>query len=1390
MKTNRITHPVALTGVGRALLFSILLTPALSHAQTRALIVPVEMSMTTYFIIGFLLVFSILMFFLFQRKYQITQRELNAVTAELGSTRNRLSETNNQLEVEKKEHKQTANRYTNILFDAQAGMFQMDLSGKCTYINTALQQMSGLYPKKALKEGIESAIHEDDKKAFMEAWDAFTAKESATFECRFRFRRSKDDITHVICKANKMRNAQKEVESYVCWVADITEMHNEALAKQAENGHFEHFISETVEGYYKLIPESPIPLGSKPESVSEKILAKMELHDCNRTFAALYGAEPKELLGKTISDLKDGCGPFKSAEKMQEFVENDCQAMGLESVRQDPNGGRLNLIHNVIGIIEDNKLVGIWGYQRNISRQKREQAELSSQVEFTHRILNSLPADIHVKDTRCRYLYASKKLADRTGIAQEEWLGKTIFEVIPATPREHDQLAIQAMKSGQLQRHERKYDVKGKKGWMENVQIPLVSDEGLVEGVVSLSLEITDRKKREEEILSRSTAMETRWVNTQNELADARAKHTQTNSELLKSQEKFQTLDAERRENEQHFQNQIAAHRRTEENLRRTEQGLLTRKKQLEEQLARRLAELDTETDKRVKWEELLQIKEDELRKLEETQAQLQEHYAQETTRRENAEANLNELQVNLSKARGKISEWEENRERELENIHAEHTTALDAEKSGRKKAEKKLERTQEFLDSTQEQVKRMTEQHAQDLEHEVAERKTTAEKLVKSMEELDTLRQDFGRRLEEETKAIKTELAQKQIREKALRKNEKDLEKRIKGLETTLQQKSKEYAEQIQAREGAEVEKNKIEHKMEELTQRQQDLVDRQTQRLHLTIAEVRLEEVKHRKRATELEEEKVKLVEQLQVRENFMEKARQEQQKLEAELQKAQTKLKQLTGNQAKLVAAETADLQKKLEDMEKAEQVLKLKVTGLKAEKVEGEKNLETRNVELTKAAREYRKVVDAYKVAQSRIQELSDGQENLVAQKTGDMKADIKRLQRAEQMLKTREQELQSRIKGHQEEINKLNITLKDETDRRYEAEKKLRELEVTLSSAMENADEQLKQHTDSLKRQVEAAKKNESSLSTDLKLAEATIKNRDEALAQLKEEQKGVAEQLKNTEKRLAEAEQNHKTELKKSLAEIQEVSRTNSKLMDELNDMIRDSLNPVLETALLLGKSSNLSEEQKRQLFKANENCQKLINTMDYRADLTQLNEGNDKLIEEECDLHVIMTDIDQDFTQRAELDKLFFAVSFAQYQAANNVPKRVIADEEKLRKTLSILLGYALSKTQKGRIGLHATRESSDSDSMSISFELAFTSGATSDELLSGVFNSNTEGVIDLKHGLTLARRYIHILGGTSAVGFRDAGVTAITITLPFKRTESEIVMPKGDDNSKAGAA
>ena len=1364
--------------------------PGTSSAQTGVVaLVPVEMSLFSYLVVGGLLVFSVSMLLLFQRRFRIASKELNDLTNELATTRARLTDTNQELEQSRLDHKATNERYSNILFEANVGMFQMDRAGKCTYINNALQEMSGLYPKKALKEGLESAIHPEDRAGFVKAWDAFV-EGSKPFNLEFRFTGTKGQEVHVSCRANKVINAKKDVESYIGWVSNITAQHETNLRHRAETARFEYFVSETIEGFYKLVPEKPIALESDPAKMAERIMAAMVLSDCNTTFAATYGTKPTALLGKAINEFKDGCGPFKNNAAIQAFVESGFHDIDTETVRQDSNGNRLNLLNNVVGIIEDNQLVGIWGTQRNISQQKREQAEVSSQITFLRRILNSLPADVHVKDTRCRYLYASKKMADRTGIPQEEWIGKTIYEVIPGTPREHDQIAIDTMKSGKMNRVERTFEARGKNGWMETVQIPLVSDEGLVEGVVGISLDISDRKKKEDEIRTYSNQLEAQLKHTKGELAQSRVDYGKTATTLSETIQKLKVAEAERTNREHEFREHLADRKRAEETLRRSEQDLLARKAQLEEQLSKRLEELNAETDKRRKWEELLSIKEDELVKVEEHAAQLQELHTQETTLREQAEANLESTQAAMQKVQRELNEIAASREQEIERLKSDHQATFGEEHQARTRAEKQLAKTAEFLESAQEQIKRMTEQHADELEKEVAERKATAEKLIQSMEELDELRQRFSQRIEEETKSIKQELAQKQIREKAMRQHEKDLEDRIKELETTVQLKAQEYAKQLQAREGAEVEKNQIAQKMEQLTQRQQELVARETQKLHLSIAEIRLEEVKLRKRAGDLEESNEKLTNELRNRDAELVTARQELQKLEATLADTQAELKQLTGDQSKLVARETEELQRKLAAFEKTGQDLRSQIETLQEEKTQVENNLELRRQDLAKAATEYRKVVDAYKEAQTRIKQISEGQDALLARKTAGLNTELQRFQRAEKALQAKEAELIDRIARQQNDINTLNENLKAETDKRSEAERKLNELQIAFDASQANADDYLQQQTRELREQIEQSNLSASALKQQLIAAEQSVKQRDEALADLKEEQKATAGRLAEVETRLAGIREEHQAELKKSLAEVQEINRLNSELVDELNKSVQSSLNPVIKTALLLEQSDNLSEEQKRDLGKANYHCRSLVDSMNYRAELTHIADGSDEVKNAECDLHHLIADIDNQFCHRAETKKLFFAVSFAQYQAKQNVPKMVVTDESKLRKVLAILLGYALERTQKGRLGLHATRESSEGDCMNIAFELTYTPAESKDDLLNGVFGGESEGIIDLKYGLTLARQYIGMLGGESMLEYRDAGVTALTVNVPLHRSGSMGIVVANNEEKQAGAA
>jgi len=1375
---------------GISLLIGASSIPAASHAQNQAASGNAfEMTTISYIILGVSLVLGTIIGVLFKQRINSFTVALKDVTGELATTRQRLVDTSSQLELSEQDLKATSNRYQGILFDAHVGMFQMDVNGKCSYINTALQDMSGLYPKKAMTEGLPSAIHPDDRAAFKDAWDKFV-ESNETFNQIFRFRLAKDREVHVTCRANKVLNDKKEVESYIGWVTDVTHFHEEKLKHQATADRYDYFVSETIEGYYQLVPESPIPLGSSSEKMAETLMEKMSLAKCNDTFAAMYGSKPKELNGKAVCDLTGGCGPFKNTASFKSFVESGFKSIDLESVRQDSSGSRINLINSVVGIIEDNQLIGIWGSQRNITQQKREKAELSSQVKFMHRILNALPADVHVKDTRCRYVYASKKLADRTGIAQEDWVGKTIFEVMPGAPRDHDQTAISTMKTNKLTRTERPYEARGKSGWMETLQIPLVSDEGLVEGVVGLSLEISERKKNEETVARQHSDLQKQLKQTKTELNQSQSERSKAASALSQANQKLQIADTEKANREHEFKEHLTERKQAEETLRRSEQGLLARQQQLNKDLAECQADLEAETDKRTKWEELLAIKENELQKIEEHATRLNEFYEQETTRREQAETTLSTSEAALEKTRKKLEGLTANHAQEVERLNAEHTSSFKAEKGAREKAENKLAKSEEFLQSTQDRVKQMTEQHADELEKEVAERKAAAEKLIQSMDELDELRQQFNERIEEETKTIKQELAKKQIREKALRQHEKDLEERIKELEKTLQLKTQEQAKQIQAREGAEVQKQQVEQKMEQLSKRQSDLIARETQKLNLSIAEIRLDEVKLRKRAGDLEREKEVLEETLQARNQELEKSGQQIKRIEATLADTQIQLKQLTGDQSKVIDKETEALRQQIEELKQTGNGLHEQLNDLLQQKNAVEQDLEKRNTDLTNAAREYRKVVDAYKDSQSKLQQLSDNQDSLVAESPRGLNVELLKLKASDKKLRAQEKEFQARIDTRQEELDQLSDKLKGETSKRVESQKALQELQKSYETSLENADSLVLQQTKELTKQVEQYKTNEDVLKKKLDQSEKLILERDGALTELQKKREETTTLLKETETRLASIKEEHQAELKKSLAEVTEVSRMNSELVDELNETVQHTLNPVVKTTLILEKAENLSVEQKKELEHANLSCRTLIDTMNYRTELTHLADGRDEVNTAECDLHQLMAEVDRQFCHRAETKKLFFAVSFAQYQAANNVPKLIETDDTKLRKLLSILLGYAVEKTEKGRLGLHATRKSSEDRLTHIAFELTYTSKEAKDSLLSNIFDTNVETVVDLQYGLTLARRYISMLGGEAKLEYRDAGITALTVEFPFKRVGSEGVTPSKTEGKQAGAA
>lgn len=161
-------------------------------------------------------------------------------------------------------------------------------------------------------------------------------------------------------------------------------------------------------------------------------------------------------------------------------------------------------------------------------RKKAEVALMKSEME-KRAFLNTLPHLAWLKDLEGRYVSVNDSFAKSRDRKVDDIIGKTDFDLYSKKIAEkyikEDHLIIQ---TGKPWFFEEKTDTK----WFETFKSPLFDKNGLVIGVTGVSLEITERKKAEEEIREYSK-----------KLAEQNEALQLVNNELIKSKEKAEESD-------------------------------------------------------------------------------------------------------------------------------------------------------------------------------------------------------------------------------------------------------------------------------------------------------------------------------------------------------------------------------------------------------------------------------------------------------------------------------------------------------------------------------------------------------------------------------------------------------------------------------------------------------------------------------------------------------------------------------------------------------------------------------------------------------------------------------------------------------------------------------
>lgn len=204
------------------------------------------------------------------------------------------------------------------------------------------------------------------------------------------------------------------------------------------------------------------------------------------------GLSESEIFDKAISD---------------EF--NKCCNKVIESLKPLTEVGYFNGKYGKITILplinEDKKLTAIAGICANLEIINEKDKIIEEQENVLKVVMETLPGMVFYKDKEGKYVYANKEFDEfyngKEGI--DKLIGKTNFDIHPTR-----ELAIkyttedtEVLQKKQIIKSETILKSKdGKDVYTEAVKVPVMDKENEVVGVVGLILDVTEKKKAEEEL--------------------------------------------------------------------------------------------------------------------------------------------------------------------------------------------------------------------------------------------------------------------------------------------------------------------------------------------------------------------------------------------------------------------------------------------------------------------------------------------------------------------------------------------------------------------------------------------------------------------------------------------------------------------------------------------------------------------------------------------------------------------------------------------------------------------------------------------------------------------------------------------------------------------------
>ncbi len=210
-------------------------------------------------------------------------------------------------------------------------------------------------------------------------------------------------------------------------IRDITERKQLEEERRINQERFHSLMEHTDEGFYLLETVNPIPVDTPIEKQIQLIYSSTII-ECNNAQARMYGySNAEELLRKSLAEFHGGTDDPENISFLRRWIEGGHRITGAISFEIDRAGNHVWFSNNIVGIIEDDMLIRIWGTQTNITEMKRAEEALRVSEERWQFALEGAGDGVWDWDTQTNTVFFSTQWKAQLGYNDDE-IGGTFDE--------------------------------------------------------------------------------------------------------------------------------------------------------------------------------------------------------------------------------------------------------------------------------------------------------------------------------------------------------------------------------------------------------------------------------------------------------------------------------------------------------------------------------------------------------------------------------------------------------------------------------------------------------------------------------------------------------------------------------------------------------------------------------------------------------------------------------------------------------------------------------------------------------------------------------------------------------------------------------------------------